>query len=260
MRDLSAAAASVLLCLSPYSPALAKAEYTQDISLARSGSSSSFSGVSTSAFSNPGEVSLFDPRWGTLSSVRVQLISEYTVGTSWLNFVNGRMDPYDFIASIVGGGVINFVRGSSSPASPSIAFSHSGFANYQGTSPYRSGFVQFSITASGQSNSVCDFGQSCGLGGSLDFFSIGNDAIPGDTPLSIQMFGNDRMQFTGTLPANIQSYLGTFLVERSTIRLTYIYDAVPEPSTWIAMIMGFAAIGCSMRSRRSPSNGATVSA
>jgi len=32
-------------------------------------------------------------------------------------------------------------------------------------------------------------------------------------------------------------------------KLTYFYSAVPEPSTWAMMLIGFAGIGLAMRRR-----------
>jgi hypothetical protein len=85
---------------------------------------------------------------------------------------------------------------------------------------------------------------------SISFFSGGQTS--GGLRLNSTVDLQGPQLFTGLLSSPTFS-LGTFFLDdgfRGRYSLSVTNGAVPEPSTWVMMLLGFGAVGASMRRRR----------
>ena len=113
--------------------------------------------------------------------------------------------------------------------------------------------IGVSTTATGTVNdtdfsSILLFGPGLAAGGVL-VPNVSGDPVPG-TELNSRFFenlaaGSYRLEIRGT-PGNQTGSFGGSLAFSAA-------NAVPEPGTWAMMLLGFGAMGVSMRRRRKPS-------
>jgi hypothetical protein len=113
--------------------------------------------------------------------------------------------------------------------------------------------VGVSTTATGTANdtdfsSILLFGPGLAAGGVL-VPNVSGDPVPG-TELNSRFFenlaaGSYRLEIRGTPGTNQTGSFGGSLAFSAA-------NAVPEPGTWAMMLLGFGAMGVSMRPRRKP--------
>jgi hypothetical protein len=168
----------------------------------------------------PGAFNLFDPSFGTLDSVQI----EGTVSFSEDLIRNG--DPATFQA-------INI------PAETTIFLLH-GPPSQTAASAAASGTEVWAAFSS--------FGH-ISLSGNLFALLTGSDVnqfliVGGGPSTDVLSPSGSVASMNGQLLGNPGSPLATF-----SGTLTYSYMAVPEPSAWDMMLMGFAGIGLALRRR-----------
>lgn len=107
----------------------------------------------------------------------------------------------------------------------------------------------------GQAMSYIEFGLTSGVAGTVNFFITGSD---GTTQFLNALIGSGDTHFAFSTSSG-STFSNVLFVANSPLEITLLKQvridvavpgAVPEPGTWAMMLIGFGAIGYSMRRRR----------
>jgi hypothetical protein len=163
---------------------------------------------------------LFDPTLGTLDSVKIE--GTLTWSEDLIRDGSGDLSAVDLSRAASEGLVDVFT--SSVDATTTVS----------GDETYAQGSMFGSLSLSGSLFAVL-------TGTDVNkFFIVGNRTFSGFTVTS------SVAPQVGQILANPGSPHGTY-----SLTLSYFYTGLPEPATWAMMLLGFGAIGCAVRRRKS---------
>lgn len=180
-----------------------------------------------------GAVQPFDSSLGTLTGITLQIDASY----SWFAFLLsgapiGEIVTYNWSVSGIFTAVVNSLQ-------YSVNLSGSGSAS-------TGGFAHATITGSGAATFIVDPSV-------FDSFIDKADVCGISREVGVCVSGGGRFTGGTSTSTNENVYLDVTDDESSAnYTVTYTYDpgGVPEPSTWAMMLLGFGAIGASIRRRR----------